>query len=93
MHNLIQFTPASCKEFREYALYPETFLYCEEDILALLCSRKGMKIQYAPSLKVIYKESVSTGLTTFFAWERDYAFTKNVLKSLKILKRLWEKGF
>ena len=52
-----------------------------------------MKILYEPSLKVTHKESVSTGLTAASAWERDYAFTKNMLKSLKILKRLWEKGF
>ncbi len=89
----ILFTPGFCETFREYAFYPETFLYCEEDILALLCSRRGMKILYEPSLKVTHKESVSTGLTAASAWERDYAFTKNMLKSLKILKRLWEKGF
>ena len=89
----ILFTPAFSEKIREFAFYPETFLYCEEDILALLCSRKGMKIQYDPSLKVIHKESVSTGLAAASAWEKDYAFTKNMLKSLKILKRLWEKGF
>lgn len=89
----ILFTPGFCQIFRGHAFYPETFLYCEEDILALLCSRLELKVRYEPSLKITHKESVSTGLTAATPWEKDYVFTKNVLKSLKILKRLFEKGF
>ena len=39
---------------------PDTFLYCEELLLSIKANRKGYKILYTPSLKVIHKESVST---------------------------------
>lgn len=89
----ILFTPAFCKENGEYAFYPGTFLYCEEEILALYCSRHGLSLRYEPSLWILHKESVSTSLAETSAWENDYKFTRNMLDSLSILRRLWEKGF
>lgn len=89
----IIFTPLFTKACPEYAFYPDTFLYCEEDILALLCSRKGLSICYNPKLQIIHKESVSTNLSHTSLWEKDFFFTQNILKSLKILKKLWYQGF
>ena len=41
--------------------FPEyTFLYMEEDILALRCKKMGYNTYYFPELKVIHKEDVST---------------------------------
>lgn len=88
----ILFTPVFCGNFPEHAFYPETFLYCEEDILALLCHRKGLAIQYDPSLKIFHRESVSTRLASSSAWEQDYMFTKRLLESLAIFRKLWEEG-
>ena len=89
----IVFTPLFTKSCPEYAFYPDTFLYCEEDILALLCTRKGLSICYNPKLQVVHKESVSTNLSHASQWEKDFFFTRNILKSLKILKKLWNQSF
>jgi len=85
----ILFTPRFTSVYREYAFYPETFLYCEEDILALLCRRKGLQIRYEPGLQVLHKESVSTSISHASAREKDLFFTRNILRSLRILKKLY----
>lgn len=43
-----------------WGLYPETFMYQEEDILAYLCARKQLKIRYCPELKVLHYDGVAT---------------------------------
>lgn len=40
--------------------FPETFLYTEEDYLALLCDRIGMSQYYAPILEIQHKEGSSS---------------------------------
>lgn len=82
------FTPAFTQHFTEYAFYPETFMYCEEDILAILCQKHDLGTYYAPNLQVIHMESVSTALSLRSARERDFFFTKNILQSLKVLKKM-----
>lgn len=43
-----------------WGLYPETFMYQEEDILAYLCSKKQLKIRYCPELKVLHYDGIAT---------------------------------
>lgn len=44
----------------EYAFYPKTFLYAEEDCLYYLAKRQNLSIQYNPHLSVRHLEGVST---------------------------------
>lgn len=39
---------------RDYAFYPETFLYYEEDILGYECARDGFTVMYDPRIRVIH---------------------------------------
>ena len=55
---------------RDYAFYPGTFLYFEEDILHLQCMRQGLKMLYTPELCVTHFQNVST----------DMVFKKNIKK-------------
>ena len=51
------------KEYTEqfpHGLYPETFMYREEDILAYLCAQKRLKIRFCPELQVLHYDGVST---------------------------------
>ena len=67
---------------RDYAFYPETFLYFEEDILHLQCQQQGLKMIYSPLLTVEHLEDVSTNmiLKTNLAKERMKA--ENLIHSM-----------
>ena len=67
---------------RDYAFYPETFLYFEEDILHLQCWQQGLKMIYSPLLTVEHLEDVSTNmiLKTNLAKERMKA--ENLIHSM-----------
>jgi len=84
----IIFTPPYTKVSPSYAFYPGTYMYCEEDILAYLCQRTRLTVCYTPSLQVIHKESVSTSLSHTSQREKDTFLTRNIIKSLKIFKKL-----
>ena len=43
-----------------HGLYPETFMYQEEDILAYLCLQHGLMIRFSPELQVLHYDGVST---------------------------------
>ncbi len=43
-----------------HGLYPETFMYQEEDILAYLCAQRHLKIRFCPELQVLHYDGVST---------------------------------
>ena len=47
-------------EVYKEGLYPATFMYMEEDILAYLCNEKQLKICYSPQLKVLHYEGAAT---------------------------------
>lgn len=84
----ILLTPLFTATFNDYAFYPGTFMYCEEDILAFLCNKKGLGIYYTPDLQIIHKESVSTSLSRQTLREKDLFLTRNMLASLKIFQKL-----
>lgn len=58
---------------RYLGFYPETFLYYEEEFLALICRKFGFYQLYVPSAEIYHKEDASSTLL----------FSKNQLKSLK----------
>lgn len=82
------FTPVFIREFPENAFYPETFLYCEEDILAYLCAQKGLTTLYHPDLSILHKDGVSTEAFTGSSLEKELFVSKNILKSLKLFRKL-----
>lgn len=44
--------------------YPDTFLYYEEELLALVCRKLDMKQVYAPELSIYHKEDASSNLAS-----------------------------
>lgn len=57
----IIFSPLFIKKFN-YAFYPETFLYLEEDILFYICTKLKLKTIYNPQIKIYHKEDSSTNI-------------------------------
>lgn len=86
-------TPVFIETFRDYAFYPETFMYCEEDIIAYLCDRKQLHTLYTPELQVLHKEAVSTSLSISSSSEKEIFLSENIISSLRILKRLYTHPF
>lgn len=74
---------------QEYAFFPETFLYFEEQILALQCVNKKYKIMYHPSISVDHLCSVSTEVVFGNGHKKSQLFWKECIKSLKIYKKLY----
>lgn len=80
------------KEFiekQDYAFFPETFLYFEEQILALQCINKKYKIMYHPSISVDHLCSVSTEVVYGNGHKKSQLFWSECIKSLKIYKKLY----
>lgn len=72
----------------EYAFYPETFLYVEEDILFYLCNKNNLKTVYFPKVTIYHKEDSSTDFLMNTASEKRRFLYKNILKSLNIYYKL-----
>lgn len=70
----------------DWAFYPETFMYGEEDILAYYCKTKGYKMVYEPALKIYHLDGASTKKEYIDQIDKNIFFNKNVLESTKILK-------
>lgn len=60
--------------------YPDTFLYFEEDILAMICQKLKLKQLYVPSLSIYHKEDASVELAN------DKNHKKSYLNKLKFIK-------
>lgn len=66
---------------------PETFFYCEEEILSYKCVHNGWKLAYFPSLKVEHRESCATrGKFSDYKIRREFSL-KNTLDSLNIYRK------
>jgi GT2 family glycosyltransferase len=81
--------------FEHYkGFYPGTFLFMEEDILALLCQRTEMRQLYVPSLSMNHKEDGSSNI----AWhgkDQDLIkenYSNDSLKKFRYLQNLTEKS-
>ena len=75
---------------RNYAFYPETFLYFEEHILALQCFRENLKTLYYPQIEVEHLHSVSTKTVYKTQREKYLLYWRENIKSLKIYIKLFE---
>ena len=81
------------KEFIDifnYAFYPDTFLYAEEDILYYLSQKNRINSLYCPSLNVKHMEDVSTNNICRNGKEKRIFELKNSLASLKVLRQIWK---
>jgi GT2 family glycosyltransferase len=63
-------------------------MYCEEDILAYLCYKKGWKILYSPSMAICHAECASTKEVYNTSIDKEIFQSSNIVKSLKILLKL-----
>ncbi len=68
---------------REYAFYPNTFLYFEEHILSLQCINENLPIIYSPEIKVEHLCHVSTEYTYGNGYKKDCMFLTNSIKGMK----------
>jgi len=74
--------------FREQCFFPETFLYMEEDILHFERTCDGLKILYAPELKIQHFEDVSTDASIKSGFAKFKMKNSEMKKSIDIMKRL-----
>lgn len=77
---------------RKCAFNPDTFLYTEEDILHLECSRASLVIRYTPGLKVVHLEDASTKAAFSSSYRRDRNKYRCLVQSLDVLSKLLENG-
>lgn len=78
-----------CPQFvkcEKYAFSPKTFMYGEEDLLALYCSKKGYKTLYSPKIEIIHLGEVSTKKANSQEVNKQIFLYTYVLKGLQILK-------
>ncbi len=72
----------------EFAFYPDTFLYGEEDFLFYLSKKKDRKLLYSPSIHVIHAEDAASNSINRNIKEKKLFVLKNSTSSLKKLKKL-----
>jgi len=78
----LMFTPDYFRYYKGF--YPKTFLYCEEDILHLMCRYKNLKQVYVPNAKIFHKEDQSSEMS----FQNDNIIkTKHICESYKFV--LW----
>lgn len=72
--------------------FPEyTFMYMEEDILALRCKQEKYRMYYLPELKVLHKEMVSTKSKQSSNLKKNIFFFSECIKAGKIYENLVKK--
>ena len=86
------FSPLYIEKF-EYGLYPETFMYMEEDILYYLCRKNNFKTLYDPNIVIYHKEDASTDAFLNSTLQKRRFISKNSIKSAKVLYKLMKKEF
>lgn len=74
----------------EYAFYPDTFLYGEEELLFYLGRKANLDFLYEPYLKVQHMEDVSTDSVSKNQKDKRMFQLKNSLKSLEIFNSIIE---
>lgn len=73
----------------DYAFYPETFLYVEEDILFYLCKKNNLKTVYFPNTTIYHKEDSSTDFLMNTESKKRRFLYENILKSLRVFYKLF----
>lgn len=74
----------------EYAFYPDTFLYGEEEFLFYKVRTMGLETLYCPDLNVRHLEDVSTDSIASKPKEKRIFELRNSLSSLKKLYKQWK---
>lgn len=72
----------------DYAFYPKTYLYMEENILHYLCMVNGYKTYYDNSIEVLHKEDVSSKILLKNSRKRMMFTFKHQRKSAKEFAKL-----
>lgn len=72
----------------EYAFFPETFLYGEEDFLFYLSKLNEVKLIYSPKIVVRHAEDASSNTISKNSREKKLFVLKNSTESLKKLKKI-----
>lgn len=78
-----------CPEFvknEKFAFSPKTFMYGEEDLLALYCNRKNYKTLFSPMLEILHLGEVSTKNANSNEVNKQIFLYTYVLEGLKLLK-------
>lgn len=87
----IVFSPLFIREM-DYAFYPETFMYGEEDILHYICIKNDFKTVFDPNVKIYHKEDASTNLVLNNEIKKRLFTIKYGRESIKILKNMMIKN-
>lgn len=74
----------------DYAFYPETYMYMEEDILYYICNKNKFKTLYSPKIKIFHKEDVSTDKIKKTTIDKDLFVIKCSIESANILKKIMQ---
>jgi GT2 family glycosyltransferase len=80
------FSPDYINQFN--GLYPETFMYLEEDILFYISKKMYLKTVYLPTLQILHKEDISTNTIFKKENEKRRFVQKQSIKSLIVFLKL-----
>lgn len=75
----------------ENIFYPETFMYCEEDILYYIVQKYKLKTIYVPQIKIYHKEESTTNKLNKTTKEQKLFKLTNQINSLKKFYKLIRK--
>ena len=88
LHGSIYILSKNFIKNRLYAFNPETYMYCEEEILHYECLRDGLKMFYSPLLHCTHLQKVSS-MTIFKNNKERMKFQKiNQINSLNVLLKI-----
>lgn len=83
----ILFTENFFKDFSGF--YPNTFLFVEEEILAAVCQKTGLRQMYVPSISLFHKEDQSSNIA--WASEKQDSIKRSYIEdSLKQLTKVYK---
>ena len=85
--SFIIFSKLYIRKFDE-GLFPDTFMYCEEDILQYLCQREKIPILYNKGFQILHFEGKSTSMLYNKYIEKQIYKNNEIEKSLKVLENL-----
>ncbi|QVK17116.1 glycosyltransferase family 2 protein [Mycoplasmatota bacterium] len=83
------FTRSYLEHFNRQAMHPDTFLFLEEDFLALRCKREQKKILFDYHIKVIHLEDQSMDMICSNTRGKRWFLYQNHIKSFKKFKNFY----
>ena len=88
LHGACIFLSRSFIDVRDVLFNPETFMFCEEDILHYECQRDGLKLLYCPDIQVLHCEDISTKAMICSRYQREKWTSNESMKSLEAFHRI-----